>query len=245
MSAALNTAQSANLGRTFKQPVALSVVGSANIGDRKPLDEDLRALQQIGTKVRFSRNETIFNEGDEAKYTYKVISGAVRLCKHTSNGRRQIADFLLASDYFGFLQMGTYSFTAEAVSDVVVMCYPQRQVEHLSNTMPSMGRRILVLLSQRLQGMQDHLVMLGRQAAKERVASLLLLIAERSEAEDKEAFDVPMSRQDIADYLGLTAETVCRSLAELKRARLIAVPNVHQIVVNDTEGLRGVADGDE
>ncbi len=87
-----------------------------------PQDEDLRALQQVGTKVGFTRNTTIFNDGDDANFTYKIVNGAVRLCKHTSNGRRQIADFLLAGDYFGFLQMGTYSFTAEAVSDLVVIC---------------------------------------------------------------------------------------------------------------------------
>jgi len=173
------------------------------------------------------------------------VSGAVRLCKHTSNGRRQIADFLLAGDYFGFLQMGTYSFTAEAVSDVVVIAYPQHQIEQLSNTMPSMSRRLLTLLSQRLLGMQDHLVMLGRQAAKERVASFFLLLADRSEAGEGEAFDVPMSRRDIADYLGLTIETVCRALSDLKRARLIAIPNVHQIAINNREVLEEVADNDE
>jgi len=228
----------------LNQPKAALVrSGLANgIGTVKPLDDDLRALQQIGTKVRFARNMTIFNEGDDASFSYKIISGAVRLCKHTANGRRQIADFLLAGDYFGFLQFGTYNFTAEAVSDLVVMCYPQRQVEHLSQTMPSMGRRLLVLLSRRLATMQDHLVMLGRQAARERVASFLLKLAERSGAEEGEAFDVPMSRQDIADYLGLTIETVCRGLSELKRSGLIAIPNVHQIVINHDDDLHHAAD---
>jgi CRP-like cAMP-binding protein len=226
-------------------PAMLSMVLDQPAGAGKHQDEDLRALQQIGTKVRFARNTTIFNEGDEAAYTYKIVSGAVRLCKHTSNRRRQIADFLLAGDYFGFMQLGTYSFTAEAVSDVVIIAYPQRQIEQLSNTMPSMSRRLLTLLSQRLLSMQDHLVMLGRQAAKERVASFLLLLAERSEAVQGEAFEVPMSRQDIADYLGLTIETVCRALGDLKRAQLIAIPNVHQIVISDWEALEAAADNDD
>lgn len=244
MSIALAANGNAPIARHFA-PAALSMVpGQAPVA-AKPQDEDLRALQQIGTKVRFARNTTIFNDGDDAAYTYKIISGAVRLCKHTSNGRRQIADFLLAGDYFGFLQVGTYSFTAEAVSDVVVMAYPQRQVEQLSNTMPSMSRRLLTLLSQTLLGMQDHLVMLGRQAAKERVASFLLLLAERSDAEEGEAFEVPMSRQDIADYLGLTIETVCRALSDLKRSKLIAIPNVHQIAIKDSEALEAAADSDE
>jgi CRP-like cAMP-binding protein len=234
-----------NTGVRKFNPAALSMVPGQAPATAKAQDEDLQALQQIGTKVRFSRNMTIFNEGDDAAYTYKIVSGAVRLCKHTSNGRRQIADFLLAGDYFGFLQLGTYSFTAEAVSDVVVIAYPQRQLEQLSNTMPSMSRRLLTLLSQRLLGMQDHLVLLGRQAAKERVASFLLLLADRSEAEEGEAFEVPMSRQDIADYLGLTIETVCRALSDLKRVRLIGIPNVHQIVITDRDGLEDAADNDD
>ena len=86
--------------------------------------------------------------------------------------------------------------------------------------------------------------MLGRQTAKERVASFLLLLAERSEAEEGEAFEVPMSRQNIADYLGLTIETVCRALSDLKRTRLIAIPNVHQLVITDQADLEAAAHSD-
>lgn len=243
----MSIALAANASATARKinPAVLSMIPGQAIGAGIPRDDDLRALQQVGTKVRFARNTTIFNDGDDAAYTYKIVSGAVRLCKHTSNGRRQIADFLLAGDYFGFLQLGTYSFTAEAVTDVVVIAYPQRQIEQLSNTLPSMSRRLLTLLSQRLLGMQDHLVMLGRQTAKERVASFLLLLAERSEAEEGEAFEVPMGRQDIADYLGLTIETVCRALSDLKRTRLIAIPNVHQLVITDQADLEAAAHNDD
>jgi CRP/FNR family nitrogen fixation transcriptional regulator len=219
--------------------------GAVTTFKSSPVDEDLRALQQVGIKVRFARNETIFSDGDEATNCYKVISGAVRLCKHMSDGRRQIADFLLAGDFFGFMQFGNYKFTAEAVGDVVLMCYPQRQVARLSSSMPNLRGRLLVLLSQRLLGMQDHLVMLGRQTAKERVASFLLHIAERSNAEEGLAFELPMSRQDIADYLGLTIETVCRMLSELKREKIIAIPTTSQVVLNDMDALQALTDGGE
>jgi CRP/FNR family nitrogen fixation transcriptional regulator len=209
------------------------------------IDPDLRALQQVGVKVRFARNETIFSDGDEATACYKVISGTVRLCKHLADGRRQIADFLLAGDLFGFMQLGHYKFTAEAVGGVVLMCYPQRQVARLSSSMPNLRGRLFVLLSQRLLGMQDHLVMLGRQTAKERIASFLLHIAERSDAEEGLAFDLPMSRQDIADYLGLTIETVCRMLSELKRQKIIAIPSASQVVLNDIDALQALTDGGE
>ena len=209
------------------------------------IDEDVRALQQIAVKTRFTRGETIFNEGDESKFAYKVVSGAVRLCKHMADGRRQIADFLLPGDFFGFLQFGHYSFTAEAVGDVVVMCYPQRQLEQISSSTPNLRKRLLVLLSQRLLGMQDHLVMLGRQTAKERLASFLIQLAERTNVQDGELLELPMSRQDIADYLGLTIETVCRVLSDFKRTKLIGIPDLHQVVLKDLEALQTMAEGDE
>jgi CRP-like cAMP-binding protein len=210
-----------------------------------PTGDALDPLHRIGTKVRFARDMTIFNDGDPVEHCYKIVSGAVRLCKHTFNGRRQIAEFLLPGDYFGFWQFGRYSFTAEAVSDAVLTAYPQHQVERLAQTTPSMGRRLLVLMSERLVSMQDHLVMLGRQAAKERVASFLLLLAERMGAEEGEVFDIPMNRQDMADYLGLTVETVCRALSELKRVRLILAPSVHEAIINNMDALQNVVDNED
>jgi CRP-like cAMP-binding protein len=223
----------------------LSSAGVDRIGGIPPTGDALDALHRIGTKVRFARDMTIFNDGDPVEYCYKIVSGAVRLCKHTWNGKRQIAEFLLPGDYFGFWQFGRYSFTAEAVSDAVMTAYPQQQVERLAQTMPSMGRRLLVLMSERLGSMQDHLVMLGRQAAKERVASFLILLADRMGAEEGEVFDIPMNRQDMADYLGLTVETVCRALSELKRTRLISAPSVHEAVINNMDALQNVVDNED
>jgi CRP-like cAMP-binding protein len=247
MSVATNSVSATTLPRASQNPFSWSApgAGAAVTVKSSPVDEDLRALQQVGTKVRYARNETIFNDGDEATHCYKVISGAVRLCKHMSDGRRQIADFLLAGDFFGFVQFGNYKFSAEAVGDVVLMCYPQRQVARLSSSMPNLRGRLLMLLSQRLIGMQDHLVMLGRQTAKERVASFLMHIAERSDAEENVAFELPMSRQDIADYLGLTIETVCRMLSELKRERIIAIPSLSEMMLNDMDALQALTEGGE
>ena len=92
--------------------------------------------------MRFSRGETVFSEGDEATYSYKVISGAIRLCKHLADGRRQIAGFVLTGEYCGLLHLDAHRFTAEAASDLVVIAYPQRQVEAMGETMPSMRRRL-------------------------------------------------------------------------------------------------------
>jgi len=209
-------------------------------------EDALFPLEAVSTLSRFCRNQTIFNEGDDARYSYKVVEGGVRLCKVRSDGRRQIAEFLLPGDMFGFEFGDEHSLTAEALCDVVVMRCPRNHVERLSEELPGVRHQLMSLLRRELSAAQDHLVMLGRQTAKERVASFLLLLAERrSDAGEDIALDLPMGRQDIADYLGLTIETVCRALTDLKRERLIAIPNRHQVVIRDLSALEGVAEGGE
>ncbi len=205
----------------------------------------LSPLHALGTLSRFGRNQTIFNEGDDARYSYKIVEGGVRLCKVRADGRRQIAEFLLPGDMFG-LEMGDeHSLTAEALCDVVVMRCTRTHVERLSDERPDVRKQLMTLLRRELSAAQDHLVMLGRQTAKERVASFLLLIAERNDAEDGDAFELPMGRQDIADYLGLTIETVCRALTDLKREGVIAIPNRHQVVISSVVRLETVAEGED
>jgi CRP-like cAMP-binding protein len=135
--------------------------------------------------------------------------------------------------------------TAEAISDVVLISYPVQQVERLGDEMPAIRKRLFDFLSERVLGMQDHLVMLGRQTAMERVAGFLLLLLQRSAPGRRSAIDLPMSRLDIADYLGLTLETVSRTLADLKHAHVIDLEGPHLAVVRDVEALRSLAEGDE
>jgi CRP-like cAMP-binding protein len=206
-------------------------------------DADLIALQNIGTKLRFHHNQTIFNEGDPAEHAYRVLSGAVRLCKHLADGRRQIVQFLFPGDLFSFMELAGHSLTAEAINDVLLTSYPQRQIVNLGVQDPSLRERFVALMSQRLHRMHDHLMLLGRQTALERVSSFLLSLKDRMATEEGGTLEVPMSRQDIADYLGLTIETVCRVLTKLRRSRAIGIPNIHQLVLNDVEALYALAEG--
>lgn len=208
--------------------------------------EDFRTLEDLGTTVTFARNETLFNEGDSAKYAYRLVSGAVRLCKLLADGRRQITEFYLEGDMFGFLDLDDYDFSAEAVTNVVVVRYARSLLKQLEERDGSLQRELTSMLHQRLARTNALLVMLGRQRVKERIASFLIQMAERLEGRglDTACIDLPMGRQDIADYLGLTIETVCRALSELKRAGVIGVPTTHQIVVNDIDTLRAIIDGD-
>lgn len=207
-------------------------------------DDSMSAMQAIGQTARYSRDDTIFSEGDDANYSYRVVSGTIRLCKLLSDGRRQIAEFLQSGDFFGFEWRDTHSLTAEALEDVVVVRFARARLDRLGEERRDVQRHLMSLLSHDLWVAQNHLVLLGRQTAKERVASFLLSLATRNNARSGDTLDIPMCRQDIADYLGLTIETVCRAISELKRARLIQVPNRLQIVVQNLPALRKIAGAD-
>jgi CRP-like cAMP-binding protein len=129
------------------------------------------------------------------------------------------------------MQLGPYSFTAEAVTDVVATCYPQRQIDALAELDPSIRVKFQALILNQLMGAQQHMMLLGCLNAEERLSSFLHWLSERSGARET-LFDVPMSRLDIADYLGLTVETVCRTLSKLKRAGFVKLKPSHQMVWN-------------
>lgn len=211
---------------------------SARISAPSPAHDALRSLDQLGAKVHFARDVTIFNEGDSAARCYRVVSGAVRLCKYAPDGKRPIADFLLPGDYFGFLQCDRESITAETSCSTFAISYSQHQVENLAHAMPGMGRLLMALTSERLMSMHDHIAILARLTARERTASFLLLLAKRLGVQEGQSFRVPMSRRDMADYLGIAMETVCRELRELKRKKLIVSLSVREVAINSMDALR-------
>jgi CRP-like cAMP-binding protein len=223
-----------------------SCASPASRGDRDkaaPVTHDeLKALDQIGIQIHVAQNQTIFSQGEPVNHAYKIVSGVVRLCKHLPDGRRQIAQFLFPGDYFSFITIGDHGFSAEAVVDLTLLSFPQKHVERLCQENPNLRVRLFELLSQRVHDIQNHLTMVGRQTAKERVAAFLLLLAERLSS-DGALVNVPMNRQDIADYLSLTMETVSRTLSRLKATRIISVPNLHQLELLNTDALHTLADG--
>jgi len=232
----------------FKQ---FSAGGSAEVFDRArtpdasvaqsgQLDE-LVALERLGSRRSFARDAEIYAEGDRADCWFKVVSGTVRLCKLMADGRRHISDFLLAGDCFGLDGVGERIFAAEAVGDVVVMRFDRAATERLIDARPEFARRICNMALRNLAHAQTRLLLLGRMTAPERVVSFLLELAERRDV--LRVLDVPMSRNDIADYLGLTIETVCRVLSALKRDGAIAIPNPHRIEICDRDALESLVEG--
>jgi len=211
-------------------------------GRSETADPVAAALQSIGTVLKFKRNAAVFNEGDPARHVYKVISGAIRTCRVLMDGRRQIADFTLPGDFFGLDWQGEHGFTAEAIADAVVVSYPRSQLERIAETQVAVQKLLMSLLCKGLSATQNHVVMLGRQTAQERLAWFLLSIMGRSD--DDTNLELPMSRLDIADYLGLTIETVSRGISQFKRRRLITVSGSHKVALNNVAALEAIASGE-
>jgi CRP/FNR family nitrogen fixation transcriptional regulator len=196
-------------------------------------------LESIGTVVAFARNREIYGQSDPPFYVYKMLSGAVRTCKHFADGRRQVGGFYLANDVFG-LEMGVaHLMSAEAISNSRIVVIRRPALMSLAEREAHVALRLWALTTRELRRTHDH-VMLLMKSAPERMASLLLTLAEQA-AEDG-AVDLPMPRRDIADYLGLTIETVSRVLSDLQAEGVIALPTSHRVVLRDRtalERLRG------
>ena len=173
----------------------------------------------MGARMPFARNAEIYGENEPAEYLYKVVSGAVRTYKVLNDGRRQIGAFYLPGDVFGLEAGDEHSFSAEAIADSKVMVIKRAALIALAARDTEVARQLWTMTARELQRAQDH-VMLLIKTAQERVAGFLLEMAARGQSRSE--VDLPMSRQDIADYLGLTIETVSRTLhpaRELRRDR--------------------------
>jgi CRP/FNR family transcriptional regulator len=197
-------------------------------------------VMAITSLQKRAAGETIFWEGDPADSVYEVVSGTLRLHKLLPDGRRQVTGFLCAGHLIGLAPEGTWVYTAEAITDVTLCRYRRPAFERLIDTVPGFARRVLTATSHELRVAQDQMLLLGRKTAVERVASFLLLMAEQQGGEE---ISIPMGRNDIADYLGLTVETVCRTLSQLKRSELIELPTHGHIIIQDRRELEELAAG--
>lgn len=200
----------------------------------------LVALERIGTRLVFTRNDEIYAEGDSAKCWYKVVSGTVRICKLLIDGRRHIGEFCFSGDCFGLDGIGERPYSAEAVDDVIVMRFQRKATERLIDQNLALARLLRDVTLRDLANAHGRTLLLGRMTAPERVAAFLLEMFERRDR--TKALDLPMSRNDVADYLGLTIETVCRTLSAFKRSAIIAIPNPHRIELLDRDALEAIGE---
>jgi CRP-like cAMP-binding protein len=212
---------------------------SSNIARSGHLDV-LIGLERIGTRLRFTRDQEIYAEGAPGAAWFKVVSGTVRISRLMADGRRHVAEFRFAGDSFGFELGEQRGFSAEAVTDVTVLRLPVVATERLIEDIPALARHLREEMLKSLEAAQHRLLLLGRMTASERVATFLIGLAERDDTHRR--VELPMSRCDIADHLGLTVETVCRVLSDFKRRRLIAAPDAHRIELLDRQALVAIAD---
>ena len=196
-----------------------------------------QSMQLMGAVMSFPRNSEIFGENEPADYVYRVISGSVRTYKILSDGRRQVGGFYLPGDIFGLEFADEHTFSAEAIADAKVVVVKRSAITALAGRDAAIGRELFALTGRELRRVQDRVLLLVK-SAQERVASFLLEMAERASAGN--TVELPMSRQDIADYLGLTIETVSRTLTHLETKAAIALPTSRRIELRDRKALRSL-----
>jgi CRP/FNR family transcriptional regulator, nitrogen fixation regulation protein len=202
---------------------------------QKPVSGDTSSpLQMTGSPMSFSRNAEIYGEGEAADYIYKVLSGTVRTSKMLADGRRQIGSFYLPGDIFGLESGDEHSFSAEAIEDATVLVIRRSAVIALAERDNEVARELWQLTGRELQRVQGHILLLIK-SAQERVADFLLDMAARGS--DSRIVELPMSRQDIADYLGMTIETVSRTLTQMEKSATIALPASRRIVLRNRAAL--------
>jgi CRP-like cAMP-binding protein len=191
-------------------------------------------MEFMGTPMSYARNAEIYGEGEPAEYVYKVIGGSVRTYRILSDGRRQIGGFYLPGDIFGLEVGAEHLFSAEAIADAKVLMIKHSALVGLANRDGEIARQLWSFTAHELNRVHDHVLLLVKNA-QQRVASFLLEMAKR--VADTEAVELPMSRQDIADYLGLTIETVSRTLTQLQTEAAIALPTSRRIVLRNRVAL--------
>ncbi len=192
-------------------------------------------LELMGASISYTRNEEIYGEDEQAEFIYRVTRGAVRTYKLLNDGRRQIGAFYLPGNIFGLEAGDNHRLTAEAISDATVLVIKRSALASRLAQNIDIARELWAVTARELEHVQDLMLMLGRKNAQERVAAFLLEMDGRGHQQN--AIELPMSRQDIADYLGLTIETVSRTLTQLEGAATIALPSSRRIVLRDRAAL--------
>lgn len=229
------TAASASLAR-----VPAGVLAAAALARR-----GTTGAASTGQRRSVARGEELFAEGDSADFFYKVVAGTVRTVKLLSDGRRQIDAFHLAGDIFGLESGQEHRFTAEAVDEVVVLAFRRGRFTSLLHDNPAFGEQLMSSMISSLDRAHEHMVLLGRKTAQEKIATFLLDMAGRLGVQagaKAPSFELPMQRTDIADHLGLTIETVSRTLTQMVRDGLIRLAATGRtIALADTQGLQALS----
>lgn len=214
-----------------------NVVPSTVYSSIPQLEPEARpGFELSGVVTHFAPDRQLYAEGDDARSFYKVVSGVMRTCRFLSDGRRQIDAFHMEGDVFGFEAGPDHRMSAEAVSDCTVIAYRRRGLESMLFHDERLGNWFFSHAMTSLALAREHSLLLSRSSAAQKIAAFLQEIATRNGNDS--SVDLPMSRQDIADYLGLTIETVSRTLSQLERNGTIALATSRRVMLKDRQALR-------
>jgi CRP/FNR family transcriptional regulator, anaerobic regulatory protein len=208
-------------------------------------DSDLARLAAIAVVVEVPAGQCFIDEGEPANCFFNITAGSAKLFKLLPDGRRQITGFVGAGHFLGLAVSDTYAFSAEAIENVRYCRFQRSRLRALLDDFPLMEKRLLEVAANELVAAQEQMLLLGRKTARERLASFLLTQSRQGLPCDhaRRRLRLPMTRHDIADYLGLTIETVSRTLTKLRSEGLIDIGPQSEVVITAPTALEGLAGG--
>lgn len=211
------------------------------------LDDEARAqLLQLSRRRALAAHQVIFRDGDEADHYFSITSGIVKLVKTLADGHQHIIGLIHQPDFMGQTLNRRHTYAAESATEVELCAYPRAAFDAFMKAHPELERQIFEMTVRELDVCRDWTLLLGRKCSYERVAGFLLMMARRmpripGRDANSAHFELPFTRAEMADYLGLTLETVSRQFSRLKRKRIIALPSSRDITIPDVELLSTVA----
>lgn len=212
--------------------------------------DELSQLEDIKYYRSFQAGQTIVWSGDAMDFVGSVVSGIATLTQTMEDGRRQMVGLLLPSDFVGRPGRNRAAYDVTAVTDLVMCCFRARPFESMMRTTPHIGQRLLEMTLDELDAAREWMLVLGRKTAREKIASLILIVARRDAALQPRrpaghlVVDLPLTREAMADYLGLTLETVSRQISALKRDGVIVLEGTRRVLVPDMDRLAEEAGDD-
>ena len=206
-------------------------------------EDELEDFENISIERNFTNKETIFLQEEKSNNIYNITEGNVKIYQMLSDGRIQIIGFLYPGDFFGSYKEEKYTYSAEAVGNAKVCVFKQESLDNLLENNITLAKELLHMTSHELTLAQDRISVLGKLKAHERLASFLLNISNQREriGWQNNPISLPMTRQDMADYLGLTLETVSREITKLKISNIIKVLNSKLIYINNKDELLNIS----
>lgn len=212
--------------------------------------DELTRLEQIKYYRSFQAGQTIIWSGDRMEFVGSVVSGIATLTQTMEDGRRQMVGLLLPSDFVGRPGRATAAFDVTATTDLVMCCFRKKPFEDMMVSTPRIAQRLLEMTLDELDAAREWMLLLGRKTAREKIASLIAIIARRDAALHRNrtaialAVDLPLTREEMADYLGLTLETVSRQISALKRDGVISLEGNRRVTIADIDRLMEEAGDD-